>query len=127
MNGGTMPLPTVTSLVPSTVELGEPSFDIHVMGTNFTPLSVIMFNGVEEPTTFVSPTELTTGVNMPLWQAPAVVPIAVQNGLGIESNSIDFSFTDPLAPLAVASKVKSEPVKTGLTPSAPPVVKKETK
>jgi hypothetical protein len=96
MNGGVMPLPTVASLNPATVVLGEPSFDIHVMGTNFTPLSVILFNGVEEPTTFVSPTELTTGVNMPLWQAPAVVPIAVQNGLDIKSNSVDFSFTAPV-------------------------------
>jgi hypothetical protein len=105
----------VTSLNPSTVVLGSESFDIHVMGKGFTPESVIIFNGFEEPTTFVSDTELTTGVNMPLWQAPAVVPIQVQGGNGVMSNSMDFSFTESTPAALSTSK--------SFTPPLPPPVK----
>lgn len=87
--------PIVTSLEPATAVIGDPSFDIHVIGTGFTPDSVIVFNGFDEPTTFVSDTELTTGVNMPLWQAPAVVPVSVRNG-NLVSEALNFEFTNPV-------------------------------
>ena len=137
MNGGEMPLPVVASLSPNTVVLGEPSFDIHVIGTNFTPLSTIIFNGYEEPTTYISPTELTTGVNMPLWQAPAVVPISVKNGLDVESNKINFTFTEPVSRSTTVPDGAHEPATKYVSPpqvkqepmKAPPVViaKKEEK
>lgn len=93
LTGESMSSPVVVSLSPSTVVLGSPSFDVHVIGTGFNPDSVIVFNGHDEPTTFVSATDLSTGVNMPLWQAPAVVPIAVRNPSGTLSNSENFTFT----------------------------------
>lgn len=133
LNAG-LPLPTVTSLVPSTVVLGEPSFQLHVKGTNFTEESIIVFNGFDEPTTYISPTELTTGVNMPLWQAPAVVPISVKNAEGTVSNSMDFSFTAPAlqsmrvpgAPEVskVAEVKKPEPVKPAVATTSTTIVKK---
>jgi hypothetical protein len=86
------PPPTVTSLVPATVALGAPNFTVHVHGTNFTPDAVIVFNGQDEPTTVVSPTEVTTGVNMAVWLAPATVPVSVRAG-GIESGAATFTFT----------------------------------
>jgi hypothetical protein len=49
-------------LVPDKAFVGGPDFDIQVIGENFTAESKIMWNGGEEPTTFVSPTLLTTGV-----------------------------------------------------------------
>jgi hypothetical protein len=85
------PVPAVTSLVPATVTIGEPSFTVHVHGTGFGPGSVIVWNGFDEPTTVVSPTEVTTGVNMPLWTAPATVPVLVRTGAGA-SNSLPFTF-----------------------------------
>jgi hypothetical protein len=113
--------PALTSLNPSSVVLGAPSFDISVRGTGFTSTSKIIFNGFEEPTTFVSPTELTTGVNMDVWLAPAVVPIIVQNESGALSNSMSFEF------LAVArmgnepNKPKEDPrVPIGTHPNNPP-------
>lgn len=97
LTGESMSSPVVVSLSPSTVVLGSPSFDVHVIGTGFNPDSVIVFNGHDEPTTFVSATDLSTGVNMPLWQAPAVVPIAVRNPSGTLSNSENFTFTEVIA------------------------------
>jgi hypothetical protein len=96
LTAGPAVVPVVTSLNPSSVVLGSPTFDVHVVGTGFTPTSVIVFNGFEEPTTVVSETELTTGVNMSVWAAPAVVPVVVSNN-GVTSNSVDFTFNDVAA------------------------------
>jgi hypothetical protein len=91
---GSLLTPVVSALNPSNVVLGSPVFDLHVMGSNFTPESVIVFNGFDEPTTFVSASELTTGVNMPLWQAPAVVPVMVRSAEEVLSNSMNFEFKE---------------------------------
>jgi hypothetical protein len=92
--GNTEP-PVVTSLSPNNAVIGSPAFDIHVIGSGFDEYSRILFNGLEEPTTMVSDTELTTGINMPLWTAPAVVPVSVRNSNGIVSQSQNFEFTQP--------------------------------
>jgi IPT/TIG domain len=89
--GSDVPSPEVTSLSPSSVKIGEETFDIHVIGKNFTEDSVIVFNGFSEPTTYVSATELTTGVNMLVWAAPAIVPVAVVNG-DVQSDPLMFEF-----------------------------------
>ena len=93
---GPVTVPEVTSLSPASAAIGDPYFDIHVHGTDFTPESKIVFNGFEEPTVFVSATELTTGVNMPLWLAPVTVPVSVLSVDGVMSNSVDFEFTAPV-------------------------------
>jgi hypothetical protein len=98
----------VASLEPATVALGQPNFDIHVKGAGFTEDSVIVFNGHDEPTTFVSANEVTTGVNMAVWGAPAVVPVAVRTD-GKVSNSQNFEFT--AAAGAQTAKTTPPPVK----------------
>lgn len=90
------PAPSVVdSLAPPTAVIGDVAFDVHVHGTDFTEESVIVFNGIDEPTTFVSNTELTTGVNMPLWTVPVVVPVLVRTNT-VESNSVNFEFLAPV-------------------------------
>ena len=88
-----LPAPTVSALVPNTATIGDPSFTLKVQGTGFGPGSVIIFNGNDEPTTFVSPTEVTTGVNMAVWTAPsAPLPVLVRHADGRESGSLPFTF-----------------------------------
>jgi hypothetical protein len=96
---GMLESPIVTSVTPATVVLGEPSFTLVVTGSGFNPYSVIRFNGLDELTTFVSETEVQTGVNMPLWQAPVVVPVAVRNFSEI-SASVNFEFLPVVPALA---------------------------
>ena len=109
LTGGSVRVPTVTSLVPDSAEIGDPSFTIHVHGTNFTSGSKIIFNGYEEPTTFVSATELTTGVDMSVWTAPSLpLPVAVQDENGVISNAMNFIFTDG-TPAALGAKVALKP------------------
>jgi hypothetical protein len=56
---------------------------------------VIVFNGFDEPTTVVSPTEVTTGVNMAVWTGPSLpLPVGVRNGDGQVSDSLFFTFTE---------------------------------
>lgn len=108
LTAGPAQLPEVTSLNPSTVVLGSPSFDVHVVGKGFTPTSVIVFNGFEEPTTFVSETDVSTGVNMDVWAAPAICPVGVAND-GVMSNTMDFSFTDSVQTQARKTEPPKQP------------------
>lgn len=81
--------PIVTGCTPSTAVCGGADFTLHVVGSGFTPSTVILFNGGEEPTTYVSASELTTGVKPSLVLAPVVVPVSV---VGADT-SADFTFT----------------------------------
>ena len=115
LTGGSVRVPLITSLTPSSAEIGDPNFTLHVHGTGFDSLSKIYFNGGEEPTTFVSATELTTGVDMSTVSGPISVPVQVLRGDGVPSNESMFTFTDgSVASLAVDVKkteVNPAPVK----------------
>ena len=110
LTGGSVKVPTVATLTPNSAEVGDPSFTLHVHGTNFTSLSKIVFNGGEEPTTFVSATELTTIVNMTTVSGPSVASVGVLSEDGVLSNQMNFTFTDGTALLLVSS-AKKEPEK----------------
>ena len=61
------------------------------------PPSVLYFAGNPEPTTLVSATEVTTGVDMSVWHGPDALPVSVSNG-GEMSNELTFTFTAAPAP-----------------------------
>jgi hypothetical protein len=84
------------ALEPATAVLGSPDFTLHVRGSGFAADAVILWNGSPEPTTVVSPTELTTGVNMATAVAAVTIPVTVTQG-GVVSNALDFTFTAPAA------------------------------
>jgi hypothetical protein len=85
--------PVVSSLVPATAQIGAANFTLHVHGTGFTPGAQILWNGSPEPTTFVSPTELTTGVNMATATTAGSIPVAVRSLAGVDSNALPFVLT----------------------------------
>jgi hypothetical protein len=85
------PPPEVTSLEPTGAICGGPDLTLHVLGTGFTEASVILFNGGEEVTVYVSPTELTTIVKPSLAPLAVVVPVSVVGAL----TAVDFAFTAP--------------------------------
>lgn len=108
LTGGSVKVQTVTSLTPNSAELGDTSFLLHVHGTNFTSLSKIVFNGGEEPTTFVSAGELTTIVDMSTVGAPITVPVAVMSEDGVISAPMNFTFTDG-TPAVMSAQIKPVP------------------
>lgn len=86
--------PVVTSLSPNEAVAGDPTdIVMSVIGTGFGEGSIIVFNGWDEPTTLVSPTEVTTGVKPSLFVVPADCPVGVRNGSAMSNEEI-FSFTE---------------------------------
>jgi len=87
--------PVLDSLTPTGAVVGDPDLVLTLTGSNFTEGSVIVFNGGDEITTYVSPTSLTTGVKPSLVGAPITVPVEVRDSGG-RSNSLNFAFTAPV-------------------------------
>lgn len=108
LTSGAATPPVITSLSPSTAIIGSPDFTLHVIGTGFDLGSKIIFAGVEEPTTFVSETELTTGVMMSLWVGPDAVPVTVLGSNGVVSDPVDFTFTVALQTLSAGMGTKNK-------------------
>lgn len=128
LTGGSVVVPTVTSLTPNSAEIGDPSFTLHVHGTNFKNTDKIIFAGVEEPTTFVSATELTTGVNMSTWFGPDVLPVMVQTVDGVTTTPMNFTFVDN-TPATTVTTTKETPfgVKKEDHPNPPPLATEKKK
>ena len=86
--------PTVSSLSPNTAVSGdEADITMTVNGSGFMNGTVILFNGLDEPTTFISSSQVSTGVKPSLFVVPAECPVGVRNG-SIKSNEMPFTFTD---------------------------------
>ena len=62
-----------------------------MLGEGFTPETEIVWNGSPEPTTYVSQTELTTGVNMATAEVAMTIPVAVINDAEV-SDVLTFEF-----------------------------------
>lgn len=110
--------PVLDSISPNSKVSHLPTFTLTAAGSNFNPQSIIVFNGSEKQTGYVSPTELTCQVetgeitlnsimsqsNMTLSRASSEdVPILVRNPSPAgDSNSLNFTisdnhtFTDPV-------------------------------
>jgi len=108
--------PVLNSLQPSTAVLGTPSFTLRVLGDNFDPASQIIWNGSAEPTTFVSKSELTTGVNMDTAIHAVPIPITVTSGFGVVSNELIFNFLPAVEPEVEAEEI----ITTEKDPARPP-------
>jgi hypothetical protein len=121
--GEAPPPPVVTALEPATVAIGAPSFTLHVRGTGFLAGAVIVFGGHDEPTTLVSPTEVTTGVNMAVWLGPDSVPVAVRNADGPLSAPLSFTFTEA-ATAGTSRSAKARPPEPEPEPDPPPHAKR---
>jgi parallel beta-helix repeat protein len=59
---GSNPVPTLTSVQPTSATAGTGAFTLTVNGTNFVTTSVVNFNGSARATTYVSATQLTAAI-----------------------------------------------------------------
>jgi len=114
-------LPVIESITPESAALGDPSFTLHVNGSGFEEGSAIIWNGSPEPTIVVSPTELTTQVDMSTAVVATTVPVMVQDANGALSNSVPFVI-NPLGGSLLSRSPKS--TETKFTPSAQTPTKK---
>jgi hypothetical protein len=57
------PVPLPTSLDPASIRSGGGGFTLTINGSRFYPASIVVWNGSERPTTYVSPTKLTVAIS----------------------------------------------------------------
>lgn len=89
----TIVAPVLTRLTPDSLEVPGPDSELVIQGSSFTEESIIVWNGGDEVTEFVSETELKTTVKTSTVEAelPFALPVYVRNG-ETKSNSLTFTF-----------------------------------
>jgi hypothetical protein len=102
------PVPTTTGINPSSVAAGSTGFTLVVTGTGFVGSSVVRWNSVDRPTTFVSDTQLMASITSFDITTPGTAQVTVSSptpGGGL-SNAQTFIITNPV------------PVISGISPSS---------
>src|SRR5437773_8320561 len=89
------PVPTTTSISPSSTIAGSPQFTLTVNGTNFDSTSKVNWNGSALTTTFVSSTQLTAIVPAANVAVAGTASITVKNSSGPASNAQTFTIKPP--------------------------------
>ena len=85
--------PEITSISPSSCEIGDPDLTLYVSGSGFSEHTIIYFASHDEPTTLEDDGTVSTGLKPSLWTAPATVQCYVRNGT-LHSDPVDFEFTE---------------------------------
>jgi len=91
------PVPVVASLNPAALAAGASAFTLTVTGSNFVPTSIIQFNGVARPTTFVSSLTLQAAIPAADIANVGLANVAVFNPApaGGPSNNLTFTAAFP--------------------------------
>jgi len=92
INPAVSPVPIVSSLQPAAAKVAGSGFTLTVNGSNFTPTSIVAWNGANRQTGYVNNTELQVLIPSTDIEDPGVVPVAVLNpspGGGL-SNALSF-------------------------------------
>jgi hypothetical protein len=91
--------PVLNSINPNTAVIGGANLTMTASGSKYLSsaqapnfVSKIIFNGGVEPTTYISDTQVSTGVSPATAGTPGSYPVEVSNG-GFKSASRPFSFT----------------------------------
>jgi len=90
------PVPTLTSIAPTSTGVGGAAFTLTLTGTNFISSSVAQWKGTARTTTFVSATQLTAAITAADIATAGTAAVTVVNPTpgGGTSNSLTFTITD---------------------------------
>ncbi|WP_420125687.1 IPT/TIG domain-containing protein [Longimicrobium sp.] len=105
------PTPRVTAVAPAGVLSRGPAFTLTVRGVDFVQGSVVRWDGVDRPTTYVSATELSASIAAADIEEPGTVQISVFNpapGGGVSSGY----------GMLIGVGTNPVPVVTGITPAS---------
>jgi Putative Ig domain len=99
------PVPAITSLNPSSANAGGSGFTLTVNGSNFTPDSMVNWNGASRSTSFISSTQLTSSISAGDIAVVGTATVVVRNPSpgGGTSNPLPFSISRFVAPLTITS------------------------
>ncbi len=92
------PVPTITTLSPTSKTVGDGAFSLTVNGTNFVNNSSVQWNGVGRTTHFVSSTQVTADISASDLTAAGTVNVTVFNPApgGGTSGAATFTINNPL-------------------------------
>lgn len=98
------PVPTITSISPTTAVAGGQAFTLTVTGTNFIQGSIVNFGGNAKSTTYVSATQVTAAILASDIAAAGTPSVTVTNPTpgGGASNSVTFTVTAPVITVTIA-------------------------
>jgi hypothetical protein len=90
------PVPTLTSVAPTSTGVGGAAFTLTLAGTNFISGSVAQWKGSPRTTTFVSTTQVTAAITAADIASAGTAAITVVNPIpgGGTSNALTFTITD---------------------------------
>lgn len=96
--------PTLSSLSPSPLYVGQGTVDLNVVGRDFTSQSAILRDGTAVPTQFISPTQLRTSMAVPAAAANLAIkvrsPDPLNAGQFLTSNELALPVVTPQLSLA---------------------------
>ncbi len=95
--GDANPGPTLTHITPANAMRNSAAFKLMVNVADFVPGSVVLWNGQERATTFVSTTQITATIPASDLTLAGMFPISVYNPLpgGGLFNSLNFTVNNP--------------------------------
>ncbi len=111
------PIPTISSLSPTSTSAGGAAFTLTVNGSNFLSVSTAQWNGNNRTTTYVSASQLTTSITASdiaaggTWQVTVVNP----SPGGGTSSAVAFNTNNPAPTVTTISPNSSEQVSTAFT------------
>ena len=114
----TVALPQITSLAPSSRIAGTGAFTLTVNGLNFTPASVVNWNGAPRTTTYVSATQVTAAITAADIIASGTANITVANGAAISNTAVFTIDAAGMPALSVSPSALSTMVTTSGVASA---------
>ncbi len=99
------PAPTLTSISPTSANVGDPAFTLTLTGTGFVQGSSVQWNGAPLSTNLVSGTQLTATVDAGRLTQPGTVNVTVvnqvPNGPPLVSNALPFAI-NPVTPVVTS-------------------------
>ena len=107
----TAPLPSLASLSPSLVTAASGAFTLTVNGQNFTPGSVVAWNGSPRPTTYLSPVQLSAAIGAGDVATAGVASVTVSDPASGNTATPSLTFT---------IQTIAAPVLTQLSPATVP-------
>lgn len=109
------PVPTLTSLQPSSTTAGSAAFTLTATGTNFISTSVINFGGTALATTYVSATQLTATVPASAVATAGTPSVTVTNPTpgGGTSNALTFTVNAANNPVPALTSLQPSSIAAG--------------
>jgi hypothetical protein len=105
--------PTLSSISPASIAAGGAAFTLTATGTNYTAGTLILWDGIAQPTTVVSNTKLTTQVSAAQIAAPRTVSLRVIKPDTTTSGTMQLTITGSVPPAFSLSAISPSAVAAG--------------